>query len=285
MIGARPARRSLLHRHGSLSALFLPGAQADHHRLQRIFVRALVAHEREAALANQFDTALNNMPHGLCMFGARRPSCGRQSPFQRNDAASGRSGASRRDRPRHRLGLRRCRDRFRARAAQMIVSEIEKSQAEGHHHGRSRRRRDRALSWTFQPMAGGGAVVLLEDITERRNAEARISHLARYDELTALPNRLNFRDEIERLLALPHEADADCRRCCSSTSTSSSRSTTRWAIPAAISCCAPWPIACATCCVRKISSRASAATNSWCSSRTSSRTRTPPSSPGESSIA
>jgi GGDEF domain-containing protein len=54
-------------------------------------------------------------------------------------------------------------------------------------------------------MAGGGAVVLLEDITERRNAEARITHLARYDELTALPNRVNFRDEIERLLAVPHK--------------------------------------------------------------------------------
>ena len=67
--------------------------------------------------------------------------------------------------------------------------------------------RARSLSWTFQPMAGGGTVVLLEDITERRNAEARISHLARYDELTALPNRLNFRDEIERLLAAPHDAE------------------------------------------------------------------------------
>jgi len=29
-----------------------------------------VAREREAALASQFDTALNNMPHGLCMFRA-----------------------------------------------------------------------------------------------------------------------------------------------------------------------------------------------------------------------
>src|SRR6202051_1177347 len=55
-------------------------------------------------------------------------------------------------------------------------------------------------------MAGGGAVVLLEDITERRTAEARITHLARYDELTGLPNRVNFRDEIERLLAVPHDA-------------------------------------------------------------------------------
>src|SRR5947199_5736549 len=67
--------------------------------------------------------------------------------------------------------------------------------------------RGRSLSWTFQAMEGGGAVVLVEDITERRNAEARISHLARYDELTALPNRVNFRDEIGRLLAMQRDAD------------------------------------------------------------------------------
>src|SRR5262249_30325883 len=36
--------------------------------LQRIYVNAWIAKEREAALAGQFDTALNNMPHGLCMF-------------------------------------------------------------------------------------------------------------------------------------------------------------------------------------------------------------------------
>src|SRR5260370_16702559 len=38
--------------------------------LHRIFMRAVVSREREAALAGQFDTALNNMPHGLCMFRA-----------------------------------------------------------------------------------------------------------------------------------------------------------------------------------------------------------------------
>jgi len=38
--------------------------------LHRIFMQALVAREREAALAGQFDTALNNMPHGLSMFAA-----------------------------------------------------------------------------------------------------------------------------------------------------------------------------------------------------------------------
>jgi len=88
----------------------------------------------------------------------------------------------------------------------MILSEIENAQARDIITTDPDAARDRSLSWTFQPMAGGGAVVLLEDITERRNAEARITHLARYDELTALPNRVNFRDEIERLLAVPHRA-------------------------------------------------------------------------------
>ena len=86
----------------------------------------------------------------------------------------------------------------------MILAEIENSQAKGIITTDPDVARGRSLSWAFQPMAGGGAVVLLEDVTERRNAEARITHLARYDELTGLPNRVNFRDEIEHLLAAPH---------------------------------------------------------------------------------
>ncbi len=38
--------------------------------LHAIFVKALTSSFRESALASQFDTALNNMPHGLCMFRA-----------------------------------------------------------------------------------------------------------------------------------------------------------------------------------------------------------------------
>ena len=86
-------------------------------------------------------------------------------------------------------------------SGKMILAEIEHTKTRDMITTDPDETRDRALSWTFQPMAGGGAVVLLEDITERRNAEAKITHLARYDELTALPNRVNFRDEIGRLLA------------------------------------------------------------------------------------
>src|SRR5580692_2475601 len=55
---------------GVVSAVFFLALKQISTNLQRIFVQALVASEREAALASQFDTALNNMPHGLCMFGA-----------------------------------------------------------------------------------------------------------------------------------------------------------------------------------------------------------------------
>src|SRR5688500_3165496 len=53
-----------------LTLLYFLGLERITTRLQQIFLRALIAREREAALAGQFDTALNNMPHGLCMFGA-----------------------------------------------------------------------------------------------------------------------------------------------------------------------------------------------------------------------
>jgi diguanylate cyclase (GGDEF)-like protein len=172
----------------------------------RIFVRALVAREREAALANQFDTALNNMPHGLCMFAADGRLAVMNHRFSEimdlSDDLVYR-GANARDIVAACVGA----GSISAVSGQMILSEIENSQARDIITTDPDAARGRSLSWTFQPMAGGGAVVLLEDITERRNAEARITHLARYDELTALPNRVNFRDEIERLLTVPHDVE------------------------------------------------------------------------------
>ncbi|OJX81135.1 MAG: hypothetical protein BGO92_08700 [Magnetospirillum sp. 64-120] len=41
-------------------------------------------------------------------------------------------------------------------------------------------------------------VVVQEDVTERRRAEERIRFLSNHDSLTALPNRLLFRDQIQR---------------------------------------------------------------------------------------
>jgi diguanylate cyclase (GGDEF)-like protein len=51
-----------------------------------------------------------------------------------------------------------------------------------------------------RPVTDGGWVATHEDVTERRNAEAKIAHLAHYDALTDLPNRTLFRSELEREL-------------------------------------------------------------------------------------
>jgi len=184
-----------------VSAVFLVALMQISANLHRIFMQALVAREREAALAGQFDTALNNMPHGLCMF---RPD-GRLAVMNHSFSEMMnlsddlvQRGASASDIVADCISA----GSISAASGSMILSEIEDAQARDIITTDPNAARDRSLSWTFQPMAGGGAVVLLEDITERRNAEAKISHLARYDELTELPNRVNFRDEIGHLLTV-----------------------------------------------------------------------------------
>ena len=58
----------------------------------------------------------------------------------------------------------------------------------------------RSIQVANQPVADGGWVATHEDITERRQAEERISHLAHYDVLTDLPNRISFREQLEHEL-------------------------------------------------------------------------------------
>jgi diguanylate cyclase (GGDEF)-like protein len=191
---------------GLLLVLFFIGLKYINLSLHAIFVDALTSSMREAALAAQFDTALNNMPHGLCMFAADGHLAVMNHRFSAmmnlpDDLVH--RGASASDI----VGACVSAGAISAVSGKVIVSEIANSQARDIITTDPDVARGRSLSWTFQPMAGGGAVVLLEDITERRTAEARISHLARYDELTGLPNRVNFRDEIERLLAVPHHAE------------------------------------------------------------------------------
>ncbi|MHC2337611.1 diguanylate cyclase (GGDEF)-like protein [Bradyrhizobium sp. USDA 4454] len=186
-----------------LSLVFFSAIRHLTTSLQRIYVNAWIAKEREAALAGQFDTALNNMPHGLCMFSADGRLAVMNHRFIEMMALSDdfvQRGASATD------ICNACvlSGAISAAAAQQILYEIESSQRGDIVTSDPDPAQNRSLDWTFQPMAGGGTVVLVEDITERKDAEARISHLARYDELTALPNRVNFRDEIGRLLAMQH---------------------------------------------------------------------------------
>ena len=55
------------------------------------------------------------------------------------------------------------------------------------------------------PIPGGGWVATHEDITERLRAEAKISHMARHDALTDLPNRMLFHDCLDHALKHPRD--------------------------------------------------------------------------------
>jgi diguanylate cyclase (GGDEF)-like protein len=56
----------------------------------------------------------------------------------------------------------------------------------------------RAIEIINRPLNGGGWVATIEDITERRRADEKIAHLAHYDGLTDLPNRVLFRERLEQ---------------------------------------------------------------------------------------
>ena len=56
----------------------------------------------------------------------------------------------------------------------------------------------RTIMMQHHPMKDGGWVSTHEDITEQRQNEARIRHLARHDALTDLPNRIEFLEQMAK---------------------------------------------------------------------------------------
>jgi diguanylate cyclase (GGDEF)-like protein/PAS domain S-box-containing protein len=60
---------------------------------------------------------------------------------------------------------------------------------------------ERIISCVFTRTADGRCVATYDDVTERRRTEAKITHMARHDALTNLPNRVQFRDDLALALA------------------------------------------------------------------------------------
>ncbi|QOZ70508.1 bifunctional diguanylate cyclase/phosphodiesterase [Bradyrhizobium arachidis] len=141
------------------------------------------------------DAALENMSQGLCMFDAD----GKIQLFNERYAAMlGRTG----------IPL----------AGRLLVDVLREEQAKGQWQGdageffarlvadaREGRttsqvvnRLGRSIRVVNQPMQGGGWVATFEDITEWLEAQAKISHMARHDALTSLPNRVLFHEQLEQ---------------------------------------------------------------------------------------
>src|ERR1043166_8856571 len=184
---------------GCVLVPFFVGLKSIADRLRSTLLDAVIATRDVTLLAGRFDTALNNMPHGLCMFDPNQRLVVSNKRIEEMLHVSGvRRGASLRQLLQgcvaagtlNEATMERLLSDLESRLAGKFDGELAVDPEDG-----------RSLSLPLEPMENGGSVVLVEDVTERKNAEAKIHHLARYDALTGLPNRIFFHDQMEWALA------------------------------------------------------------------------------------
>jgi diguanylate cyclase (GGDEF)-like protein len=170
-------------------------------RLRHTLLEAVITSRDMSLLAQRFDTALNNMPHGLCMFDSRRRIVVSNQKLRQQVGLPpdiDLKGATVRDLVEGviRAGL------LSDLNAQSLIDRLD-AQLSGTDDAAFvvDMLNGRTLEFTVQPMENGGMVALVEDITERKIAEAKIQHLARFDALTGLPNRNVLHDRMQRALS------------------------------------------------------------------------------------
>ncbi len=189
--------------HAVLASLVLPFAMTTRTMANgvRTFLYENVLAARElATIADRFDTALNNMPHGLFMLDADQ----RILVANRRACELLHLGSQERLKDCHldvvlRYGVRNT--FFNAEQSKAILRQLGEL---------LRGERSRALvqvtdglylEFTTAPRENGGAVLIFEDVTARVRAEKKILHMVRYDTLTGLPNRTYFADLLQEALA------------------------------------------------------------------------------------
>lgn len=154
-----------------------------------------------------FDTALDNLPHGLCMFNADKNLMLCNAAYSRLY-----------DLPEHltRPGtpLRQILDhRVTAGNApahqETYFDVVVEAALKGSTASQNTVLLDgRVIKISHQPMESGGYVATHEDITEAVRAEEQIKYMAGHDPLTGLPNRTLLREKIDRELAVGGKTNA-----------------------------------------------------------------------------
>jgi diguanylate cyclase (GGDEF)-like protein len=190
--------------HWIFAALLIPFFMAVKfiaERLRRTLLDAVIATRDVTLLATRFDTALSNMPNGLCMFdkdGRIAVSNGKLNLLLGLPVGRELRGMTQRQLVEslvrdHLLSERNAKRLLRDLGERRSGAEAESFDVDF--------QSGRTLEFTFQLMENGGIVLLVEDVTERKIAEAKISHMARFDALTGLPNRIVLHDRMNDALA------------------------------------------------------------------------------------
>jgi diguanylate cyclase (GGDEF)-like protein len=174
------------------------------HKLeQTVIERTKELRAREAELKAQnmrLDAALTNMSQGLVMFDGdeRLVICNQKFiSMYRLENENIKPG----DTLRHILDRRAANgtfsgdsEHYAANLAASIKAGVNSTQFREPDDGRT-------IALVRQRLSDGGWVATHEDITERRQAEMKIAHMARHDALTDLPNRVLLRERLNEALA------------------------------------------------------------------------------------
>ena len=164
-------------------------------RLRANFLGVVTAQQQAAMLAARLDMALNNMSHGLCMLdpGGRLVLTNDQALKMFNlrpgDAPVGAHVKSALGKL---VGNGVLAEPQFGRLASILASDdsavdfvIPLETLD-----------DRAFEITVHRMTSEGTVLVIQDVTERRNAQLEINRMARFDSVTELPNRRCFEEQL-----------------------------------------------------------------------------------------
>jgi diguanylate cyclase (GGDEF)-like protein len=162
---------------------------------------------RFAEQASRFDTALNNMSHGLCMLDHNdrlQVWNERFLELLHLQNTPVRAGMRLTQLIRHSILA----SSHANKTARQVAAELARGLREtSFDEFRASLDGEHIIAASRRTMQGGGSVVIFEDVTERERAQERIAHQASFDELTGLANRARFRERITGLLAASRDRD------------------------------------------------------------------------------
>ena len=178
--------------------LYMKGSST---RLRANFMAVVAAQQRAATLAARLDMALNNMSHGLWMLDAS--GC----LILTNDQALKLFDLSPDEAPvgahvNSILGGLVRNGVIAAPELACLAPALSGDAGNGADFVVPVETRDnRAFEITVHRMKSEGTVMVIQDVTERRNSQLKISHMARFDAVTDLPNRRYFEEQLALALA------------------------------------------------------------------------------------